>query len=47
VQEKDALSKIQTALGRAEKALEAENGGDVKNAYYWWNLAFGGYFSAY
>jgi len=47
VQRKDALSKIQTALGRAEKALEAESSEDIKDAYYWWDMVFGGYFPAY
>ena len=43
----DALSKINTALTRAEKAREAEDAGRIKDAFYWWDLVFDGYFPAY
>lgn len=43
----DALSKINTALSRAEKACEAEDKGNIKDAFHWWNLLFDGNFPAY
>ena len=43
----DALSKVETALKRAEKAREAEDNDNIEDAFYWWNLVFGGYFPAY
>ncbi len=36
----DALSKIDTALSRAEKACEAEDNENIKDAFYWWHLLF-------
>jgi hypothetical protein len=44
---RDALSKIDTALGRAEKARDAELNGNIKAAFYWWDLLFDGKFPAY
>lgn len=35
-----ALSKVNTALGRACKALEAEDKGQIDTAFYYWNLLF-------
>lgn len=43
----DALSKIDTALSRAEKACEAEDDEEVEDAFYWWNLLFDGEFPSY
>ena len=43
----DALSKLQTALGRAEKAQQAEKAGKINEAFYWWNLLFAGRFPSY
>ncbi len=43
----DALSKIDTALSRAEKACEAENDEEVEDTFYWWNLLFDGEFPSY
>ena len=47
VQKTDALSKLQTALGRAQKARDAESAEDIKSAYGWWGLVFDGKFPAY
>lgn len=44
---KDALSKIDTALSRAEKAREAEVNGNIKDSFYWWDLLFDGEFPSY
>jgi hypothetical protein len=44
---KDALSKIETALRRAEKAREAELKDNIKDAFYWWDLVFDNHFPAY
>jgi hypothetical protein len=43
----DALSKISTALTRAEKAREAEEDGRVSDAFDWWDLVFADSFPAY
>jgi Second Messenger Oligonucleotide or Dinucleotide Synthetase domain len=43
----DALSKIETALSRAEKACDAENDDEIKDAFYWWDLLFDGEFPSY
>ncbi|ESY35257.1 hypothetical protein X747_28750 [Mesorhizobium sp. LNJC384A00] len=42
-----ALSKLRTALTRAEKAYEAENAGKYSEAFQWWDMVFGGKFPAY
>lgn len=42
-----ALSKIDTAIARAEKAREAESSGDIAGAFQWWNLVFADKFPAY
>jgi hypothetical protein len=44
---KDALSKIETALVRAEKAWEAERQGKMQDAFYWWGLLFNDQFPSY
>lgn len=46
-QRSDALSKLKTALGRAEKARQAEKAGKISKAFYWWNLLFAGKFPSY
>ena len=43
----DALSKLETALIRAVKAMEAEKEGNISDAFYWWNLVFNDKFPAY
>lgn len=43
----DALSKISTALTRAQKAVEAEKAGKISDAFYWWNLIFDNRFPSY
>ena len=42
-----ALSKLDTAIGRAEKAREAEASGKIEDAFFWWDLVFDGHFPAY
>lgn len=44
---KEALSKIETALSRAEKARDAEMEENIEDAFYWWNLLFDYEFPAY
>ena len=46
-QKSDALSKLQTALTRAENAREQEGAGNIHDAFDWWNLVFGGFPSYY
>ena len=43
----DALSKLETALGRAKKARDAEESENVRDAFHWWNLVFAEKFPAY
>lgn len=47
VQLDDAKSKLATALTRAQKARDAEDRGDTKDAFYWWNLLYNGQFPSY
>lgn len=42
-----ALSKLQTAITRAGKAIDAERDGKIADAFYWWNLVFDGNFPRY
>ncbi len=42
-----AKSKVSRALSRAIKARKAEEEGDIKEAFEWWNLLFDGKFSSY
>lgn len=44
---RDALSKFNTAATRAKKALDAASDGKVRDAFYYWDLLFGGQFPAY
>ncbi len=43
----DALSKLNTAATRAEKAREAEANGDTKTAFFWWRLLYNDKFPDY
>ena len=43
----DGKSKLATATSRAAKARAAESGGQIKDAFYWWNLLFDGKFPSY
>lgn len=43
----EALSKIETALSRAEKARQAESNDKIEDAFYWWNLLFDDEFPSY
>lgn len=43
----DALSKLNTAYSRACKAREAEEKGNISDAFDWWNLLFDGKFPSY
>jgi hypothetical protein len=43
----DALSKLGTALVRAQKAREAEEAGKVKDAFDWWDLLYDNKFPSY
>lgn len=47
VQLNDAKSKLATAASRASKAKAAEESGNIKDAFYWWNLLFDGRFPSY
>lgn len=43
----DALSKLNTAATRAEKAREATNANDIKTAFDWWKLLYNDQFPNY
>ncbi|MHB1188948.1 UBA domain-containing protein [Thiobacillus sp.] len=43
----DALSKLNTAATRAEKAWAATSNGDVKSAFEWWQLLYKDKFPSY
>lgn len=47
VLKQDALSKLNTALTRAEKARDAELNQDISGAFSWWNLLFNSNFPSY
>lgn len=42
-----ALSKLNSAMTRAEKALDANSGNKVADAFAWWSMVFDGYFPSY
>jgi hypothetical protein len=42
-----ALSKLDMAVSRADKARAAEYAGNIKEAFEWWDLLFNGEFPAY
>jgi len=44
---KDALSKVSTARIRAEKARDAENAGNARIAFEWWDKVLAGNFPSY
>lgn len=46
-QKEDALSKLETAYGRAEKAFEAHDKQKVGNEFYWWRLLYDNNFPTY
>ena len=46
-QKTDALSKLQTALARANHARDAEDDQRIRDAFDWWDLVFDGHFPAY
>lgn len=43
----DALSKLQTAYSRAEKAREESHKGNISDAFYWWRLLYNDEFPSY
>lgn len=43
----EALSRVNTALSRARKALDEEGAGRTESAYEWWDKLFDGRFPAY
>jgi hypothetical protein len=43
----DSLSKLETALSRAEKARAAEEDDRIDDGFYWWNLLFDDLFPSY
>lgn len=45
-QKQIALSKLNTAVSRAGKAIEAREKGNIDDAFYWWNLLFNSEFPA-
>lgn len=46
-QVEEAKSKVATALSRASKAREAENKGNIKDAFSWWNKLYNYNFPSY
>lgn len=42
--QESALSKLETAIRRAEKAHEAEEKGNIEDAFFWWDMVYGGAF---
>ncbi len=42
-----AISKLRTALTRAEKANQAQKEGDLRSAFRWWNMLYGIRFPKY
>ncbi len=43
----DSKSKLSTALSRAQKAREAEDKGNIQDAFYWWDQLYAGRFPSY
>lgn len=43
----DAKSKLSTALSRAINARDAEEAGNIENAFYWWRLLYDDHFPTY
>lgn len=46
-QKNDAISKLETAVKRAENARDSASNNDVKKSFYWWNLLFNDKFPNY
>ena len=46
-QKVDALSRLNTALSRADNALQADKDGKIADAISWWQSFFGEHFPAY
>jgi hypothetical protein len=46
-QYKDAISKIETAAARAEKARDAASNGKISDAFDWWRLLYNNEFPTY
>lgn len=44
---KEMRSKLSTALTRVQKAYIAKKNGNIKNAFYWWNMLYNGKFPRY
>lgn len=44
IQKQDALSKLNTAVTRTEKAQDAKSKDDLDTAFYWWNMLFNNQF---
>ncbi len=42
-----ALSRLETAMTRAQKAVDLEKAGRIQEAFYYWDLLFGGGFPAF
>lgn len=42
-----AKSKVETALIRAQKAIDSEKDGRISDAFYWWNMLFNNNFPSY
>lgn len=47
VQRADALSKLSTALGRANNARDESDKGNISNAFYWWRMLYNDEFPSY
>lgn len=45
-QKAEAISKLNTAVTRAGKAVSAKESENIDDAFYWWNLLFNGNFPA-
>ena len=43
----DALSKLGTAVTRAEKAVASKDSGDIADAFEWWRLVYNNEFPTY
>lgn len=47
VKKENALSKLKTAISRAEKALSSQEEGKIKEAFEWWNILYNSKFPSY
>jgi hypothetical protein len=41
------MTRIERAAVRADKALAAEDAGNIRDAFHWWRRVFNGNFPAY